>query len=77
MMKSEETQTLIALALNQYKINVTCLSEVRLLKTGNRSIKVYQANVLYHIYHSGTTDNSRCHDVALVLSDKVNAVLLA
>ena len=75
-LKAPETQALTIHTLSQYNIDVACLSEVRLADSGHHIIKVPAASASYHLYHSGVTDNSGRHGVALALSDAANAALL-
>ncbi|CAE1318541.1 unnamed protein product [Acanthosepion pharaonis] len=76
-LKLEETQALTVHALHQYKVDVACLSEVKLADHGHKSIKVPLSDAAYHLYYSGPTDGSGRHGVALVLSDQANNALLA
>ncbi|CAI9735248.1 Hypothetical predicted protein [Octopus vulgaris] len=55
-------------ALHKYCVNVACLSEVRLADVGHLPIRVPGEDVSYHLYHSGVTDNSGLHGVAVALS---------
>ncbi len=59
-----------------HRVDVACLSEVRLPGSGHKEIKVPHATATYHLYHSGVQDNTSRHGVALALSAAANAALL-
>ena len=76
-LRDEGTQSLTMRALHQYKVDVACLSEVRLPDSGQKTIKVPGEDKLMHLYYSGVSDNSGRHGVAVVLSEHANKALLA
>lgn len=75
-LKSTEAQALTIHALYKYGIEIACLSEVRLPNSGHMVIPVAHSNTSYHLYHSGVSDDSGRHGVAVALSANANAALL-
>nr|VZI48162.1 unnamed protein product [Spirometra erinaceieuropaei] len=71
------TQSLTALSLDQYNVDVCCLSEVRLPDSGSRKIKIPGVESLFTLYHSGPCESSSRHGVASALSQHVDLALLA
>ena len=71
------SQCITVRSLFDYKVDIVCLSEVRLPDSGIRKINVSQKNTAYWIYHSGPTDNSGLHGVALAISHRANNALIA
>ena len=71
-----ETQTLTMSTLHEYRIDVACLSEVRLPGSGHSVIKVPQHKAAYHLYHSGPSDGSGLHGVAFALSSAAHSSLM-
>lgn len=63
-------------SLHNYGVSVARLSEVRLPDAGQRELKVPGVDVVYNLYHSGVTDNSGRHGVAIALAPEAQAALL-
>ena len=61
-------QSLTVKTLHKYGVGVACLSEVCLLDSGHRIIKVPESDCIYHLYHRGVEDNSGLYGVAIALS---------
>ncbi|CAI9720548.1 Hypothetical predicted protein [Octopus vulgaris] len=76
-LRDDGVQALTMKALHRYRVSVACLSEVRLADVGHLPIKVPGKEFTYHLYHSGVTDNSGLHGVAIALSPDAQAALLA
>ncbi len=70
-------QALVARALWDYKIDIACLSEVRLPESGSREIKVPQQEAEYVLLHSGPQTNTGQHGVAIAMTKQVHNTLLA
>ncbi|BHF70235.1 hypothetical protein SprV_0301328500 [Sparganum proliferum] len=71
------TQSLTARSLHQYKVDVCCLSEVRLPDSGSREIKIPGVESHFTLYHSGPRDSSGRHGVAIALSQQADLALPA
>ncbi|BHF75255.1 hypothetical protein SprV_0501835100 [Sparganum proliferum] len=71
------TQSLTAHSLDQYNVDVCCLSEVRLPDSGSREIKIPGVESHFTLYHSGPRDSSGRHGVAIALSQQADLALLA
>nr|VZI07984.1 unnamed protein product [Spirometra erinaceieuropaei] len=71
------TQSLTARSLDQYNVDVCCLSEVRLPDSGFREIKIPGVESHFTLYHSGPRDSSGRHGVTIVLSQQTDLALLA
>ncbi|BHF67063.1 hypothetical protein SprV_0301008600 [Sparganum proliferum] len=71
------TQSLTARSLNQYNVDVCCLSEVRLPDSGSREIKIPGVESHFTLYHGGPRDSSGRHGVAIALSQQADLALLA
>ncbi|VDL93926.1 unnamed protein product [Schistocephalus solidus] len=71
------TQSLMAHSMHQYHVDVCCLSEVRILDSVAREVKIPGVNSHFSLYHSGPRDSSGKHDVAIGLSDQAIHALLA
>ncbi|BHF84662.1 hypothetical protein SprV_0902781300 [Sparganum proliferum] len=71
------TQSVTALSLNQYNVDVCCLSEVRLPDSGSREIKIPGVESHFTLYHSDPHDSSGRHGVAIALSQQADLALLA
>ncbi len=74
-LRDEVVQCLTMRTLLAYRVEVACLSEVRLPGSGHKEIKIPHADATYHLYHSGVQDNTGRHGVALALSAAANAAL--
>ena len=70
------SQCLTMRTLHRYQIDIACLSEVRLPSNGCRRIKIPEHDGFYTLYHSGPTDHSGIHGVAIALSDRASRSLL-
>ncbi|MES9976207.1 MAG: reverse transcriptase domain-containing protein [Candidatus Thiodiazotropha sp.] len=70
-------QCITTRSLRDYGVDIACLSEVRIPDAGSRSIKVPGTESIYWLYHSGPTDNSGLHGVALALSTRAHNALIA
>ncbi len=75
-LRDEGVQALTMRILGTYRVDVAGLSDVRLPGTGQTSIKVPGADTFYHLFHSGVTDISSRHSVAVALSPVAYAALL-
>ncbi len=62
--------------LSSYRVDVACLSEVRLPGSGHKTVKVPHSDAVYHLYYSGVNDNTGRHGVVIALSATANAALL-
>jgi exonuclease III len=71
------SQSVTMCSLHEYRVDIACLSEIRIPNHGNRRIPVPGADVSYWLYHSGPTDNSGLHGVGFALSDRANDALIA
>ena len=71
------SQVLTLRSLYDYKLDITCLSEVRLPGSGSKPIKIPGEPTSYWLYHSGPENNTGQHGVALALSQKANEALIA
>nr|VZI26909.1 unnamed protein product [Spirometra erinaceieuropaei] len=71
------TQSLTARSLYQYNVDVCWLSEVRLLDSGSREIKITGVESHFTLYHSGPRDSSGRHGVAIALSQQADLALRA
>ena len=76
-LRDDGVQALTMRMLHKYGVHIACLSEVRLPDFGHQRIKVPGENISYHLYHSGVSDNSGLHGVAIALSPDAQAALLA
>ncbi len=63
--------------LRKYKVDIACLSKIRIPDSGHSVIKVPGEEACYHLYHSGVVDNTGRHGVVIVLSEAAQAALLA
>nr|VZI44739.1 unnamed protein product [Spirometra erinaceieuropaei] len=70
-------QSLTALSLYQYNVDVCCLSKVRLPDSGSREIKIPGVESHLTLYHGGPRDSSGRHGVAIALSQQADLALLA
>ena len=71
------SQVLTLRTLFNYKMDITCLSEVRLSGSGSKPIKIPGESTTYWLYHSGPENNTGQHGVAFALSSKANGALLS
>nr|VZI32757.1 unnamed protein product [Spirometra erinaceieuropaei] len=71
------TQSLIACSFNPYKVDVCCLSEVRLPDLNFRKIKISGVESHFTLYRSSSRDSSGRHGVAIALSQQADLALLA
>ena len=71
------SQALTMRSLYDYKVDVACLSEVRLSGSGSHSVKVPGVDYHYSIYYSGYDDPIGQHGVAIALSPRANKALLS
>ena len=74
---NEGSQKITMPSLLKYGVDIACLSEVRLPNNGRQTIMVPQSDAKYHLYHSGPEDNTGQHGVAIALSDRAEAAVLA
>ncbi|VDN26926.1 unnamed protein product [Dibothriocephalus latus] len=70
-------QALLARELWDYKVDVACLSEVRLPDSGTRKINVPQEDSAYVLLHSGSQTNTGLRGVAISMTKEVHNTLLA
>ncbi len=70
-------QALTMRELRKYKVDIACLSEVRIPDSGHSVIKVPDEEACYHLCHSGVVDNFGRQGVAIALSVAAQAALLA
>ncbi len=56
--RDEGTQALTMRIILAYSVDVECLSEVGLSGSGHTPITVSQQDTTFHLYHSGTADNT-------------------
>jgi exonuclease III len=71
------SQSLTIRTLHEYRVDIACLSEVRLPGTGSRRILVPGAESSYWLYHSGPKDASGQHGVAIAVSANANKALIS
>ena len=71
------SQCITMRSLYDYRTSICCLSEVRIPGTGSSCIKVPGRDASYWLYHSGPTDNSGLHGVAIALDAKAKQALIA
>nr|VZI14666.1 unnamed protein product [Spirometra erinaceieuropaei] len=71
------TQSLTTRSLDPYNVDVCFLSEVRLPDSGSREIKIPGVESHFTLYHSGSSDSSGRHAVAVALSQQADPALLA
>ena len=76
-LRNEGTQSLTVKTLHKYGVGITCLSEVCLLDSGHKIIKVPESDHVYHLYYSWVEDNSGLYGVVIALSPLAPAALLA
>ncbi|VDL81441.1 unnamed protein product [Schistocephalus solidus] len=58
--------------MNKFTTDVCCLSEVRILDSGARDIKIPGVKFHFTLYHGVPRDSSGRHGVAIVLSEQAN-----
>ncbi len=58
------------------RVDVACLSEVWLPGFRPKTIKIPHLDAVYHLHHSGVSENTGRQDVALNLSAAAHAALL-
>ena len=71
------SQCLTMRSLFDYRVDIACLSEVRIAGCGSKCIKVPGVDANYWLCHSGVNDNSGLHGVAFALSCRAYDSLLA
>ena len=71
------SQCLTMRSLFDYRIDIACLSEVRIAGCGSKCIKVPGVDTEYWLHYSGVTDNSGLHGVAFALSRRAFNSLIA
>ena len=71
------SQCLTLKTLHEYKLDVTCLSEVRIRGSGCNSVKIPGVDTSYSLYYSGPTDSSGRGGVAIALNARANKALIA
>ncbi len=75
-LRDEGTQALTTRVLLAYRVDVACLSTVRLSGSGHTPIAVTQQDTTCHLYHSRTADNAGQNGIAIALSAAANSSLL-
>ena len=70
------SQSLTMRSLHSHGIDIACLSEVRLPHYGSKTIKVPGVDTEYNLFHSGPSNNSELHGVAIAVSNRSKACLL-
>ena len=70
-------QAITMRSLFEYRVDVACLSEVRLPGHGIRQIKVPGIDSSYWLYHSGYDDALGQHGVAITLSSNAHKALMS
>ena len=70
-------QALTMRTLSNYRVDISCLSEVRLRGSGSKCIKVPGKDENYWLYFSGPEDNSGNGGVAVALSTKANQSMIS
>ena len=71
------SQAITMRALYDYKVDIACLSEVRLQDNGSRTVKIPGVEASYTLYHSGRSDQTGQQGVAFALSQYANDSLIA
>ena len=71
------SQAITMRALYDYRVDIACLSEVRLPDSGSKAVKIPGVDSSYTLYHSGRNDNSGQQGVAFALSPSANSALIA
>ena len=70
------SQSLTMRALHDYKIDIACLSEVRLPDSGMRKIKVPGHEADFWLYHSGPPNNSGTKGIAIAVNARAKLALM-
>jgi len=64
-------------ALDEYAVDIACLSEVRLQSSGCARIKVLGETTHYWLYYSGTEARTGQHGVGIAIKDSVHKTLIS
>ena len=73
----EGSQSIAIRSLHDYKVDIACLSEVRISGSGSKVIKVPGRDQDYSLYYSGPPTRTGQHGVAIAMNKRARDALLA
>ena len=71
------SQSIAIRSLHDYKVDIACLSEVRISGSGSKAIKVPGRDQDYNLYYSGPMTRTGQHGVAIAMNKRAHDALLA